>query len=135
MNTVIQGIGKKITKTSQDTFDRAKNFAEISRLNLKLANEERQLEELYANLGRMFYKLNKNQPGLLYKDVFRAIEGGVNNVTSIQKNIENIKNQKTFQKSNLPKEEPVETVYKLCTNCGEVGLATDILCINCQKPL
>lgn len=151
MSKIINEIGKKLSKTGQQALDKTKNFAEVSRLNIKLAEEEQQLEDLYANLGRMFYKVNKHKPELLYKEMFGAIGGSLQNVAAIQTQISGLKGNRACPQcgescvdgasycircgTGLNPVAPTEIVYKLCTNCGEVGQALDQTCAKCHKPL
>jgi len=151
MSAFLNGIGKKISKTGQQALGKTKNFAEVSRLNIKLSEEEQQLEDLYANLGRLFYKVNKNNPDLIYREMFGAIEGSIQNVAYLQRLINDLKGQRPCPEcgeaciegasycvrcgTGLNPIAVTEVVYKLCTNCGEVGQGTDERCIKCQKPL
>jgi len=153
MSNFFNEIGKKISKTGSQAIDRTKNFAEVSRLNLKLAEEEQQLEDLYANLGRLYFKANRNNPELMYREIFGAIEGSQKNAAYIQNLINELKGSRTCPDCKAPCLEeaaycarcgtglnPVtpmekEIVYKLCTNCGEVGQAGDERCFKCHRPL
>jgi len=153
MSNFLNEIGKKIGKTSSHALDRTKNFAEVSRLNLKLAEEEQQLEDLYANLGRLYFKASRNNPELMYREMFGAIEGSQKQISYLQTLINELKGKRSCPECKAACVEgaaycarcgtglnPVaptekEIVYKLCTNCGEVGQADDECCIKCQKPL
>ena len=48
---------------------------DLTKLGVKLEKEEANLEKLYANLGRVFYKINGKSPEIMYNDLFRTIAG------------------------------------------------------------
>ncbi|MCL1949159.1 MAG: zinc ribbon domain-containing protein [Turicibacter sp.] len=153
MNTFLKEVGQKLTKTGQGAIDKTKNFAEVSRLNLKLAEEEQQLEDLYANLGRLFYKVNQQNPDFIYREMFGAIEGSQKNADFLKEAIIALKGTRSCPQC---KEEAMpgaaycakcgqglnpgalpntEIVYKLCTSCGEISQSDDAHCHKCQRPL
>lgn len=72
--------GKKVTQTSQDAMKKTKEFAEIAKLNTQISDEEKRLNKIYMNLGRLYYQLYGNQPSLEFKDLCLAIEGSLKNV-------------------------------------------------------
>lgn len=47
--------GKKITDAGQGVAKQTKNLADVARLNSAIAEEEKKISKMYANLGELYY--------------------------------------------------------------------------------
>lgn len=48
--------GKKITSTTQNVVRSTKDMTDIARLNSLIADEQQQVEQLYAQVGKLYYE-------------------------------------------------------------------------------
>jgi len=150
MSSFLEEIGKKLSQASQDALEKTKRYAEISKINVKLLEEEEQLEKLYANLGRLYFQLNEKEPEIIYQDLFRAIEGSLQNIAHCQKTINEMKGLKACQScgeeiaegavycpqcGKILNNEVKELIYRICINCGTVSIGEEECCLNCENPL
>lgn len=55
-------LGKKISQTGQDVVRKTKNFADTTKISAQIAEQERQLSNLYQQLGRLYYEGHKDAP-------------------------------------------------------------------------
>lgn len=151
MGSFFEEFGKKLTQTGQGALEKTKQMTEISKLNIKLAEEDEQLEKLYANLGRLYYQqLNEKEPEILFQDICQAVAGSIKNMNYYQKAINDLKGIKHCETcgeevqegacycshcgQHLDKEAQAQ-VYRLCTNCGTVCSGLEEHCQKCENPL
>ena len=149
MGTFFEELGKKLSQTGQEAIEKTKQFTEISKLTAKLLDEEEQLEKLYANLGRTYYQINEKNPEAIYQDIFRAIEGSLENIKYQQKIINELKGLKTCESCHKEVAEEAtfcshcgyqlsskeeRQVYRVCTHCGTVSTGEEAECLTCQTP-
>jgi len=149
MGSFLEELGKKLSQTGQEALEKTKHFTEVSKLNAKLLDEEEQLERLYANLGRTYYQINKDNPEAVFQDIFRAIEGSLVNIKNQQKVINELKGLKTCELCHKEVDEDatycshcgqqltsdeVNGVYRVCIQCGTVSTGEEAECLTCQTP-
>ena len=60
----LDDLSRKLTQVGQEAASQTRVFAETTRINAKISDEERQLDALFAQLGRNFF---------CYKNVFPTI--------------------------------------------------------------
>ena len=97
------------------SLEKGKQFVGMSKIGLKLSKEEEQLEKLYANLGRLHYKVNFDEPEELYADMFRAIAGAQTQVKFLQSEIDRVRG------------------FRRCVFCGEETEISGTFCSYCGK--
>ena len=108
-------IGKKITDGGQKAAEQARIFAEVSRLNGLITEQERIISQLYSRIGQNYYELHK-------LDAEACVQAEVEGITMAEKRIEEIKAQIALVKGveSCPKcgcEIAKGTVF--CPQCGE----------------
>ncbi|MDY5113202.1 hypothetical protein [Bilifractor sp. HCP3S3_D3] len=83
-------LGSRIGKGAQDLGSAASTKA-------KLEMEKAKLKDIYAELGSLYYRENKDTPPFEYSDLFERIEKGEQAVADyeeiIDKNLKNLKKQ------------------------------------------
>lgn len=69
-------IGKKITNAGQETATKAKKFTEISKLNSLIGDKEKEISNLFVELGHFYYERSKNEesPEETVKQINRIYE-------------------------------------------------------------
>ena len=55
--------------------NKGRQVVDLTKMGVKIEKEEKNIEKLYANLGRVFYKIHKDPPEVMYEDLFRTIAG------------------------------------------------------------
>ena len=55
--------------------DRGRQVVDLTKMGVRIEKEEENIERLYANLGRVFYKIHEQAPEVVYEDLFRTIAG------------------------------------------------------------
>lgn len=150
MNTFFEQFGKKVSQTSQDAMKKTKEFAEFAKLSNQINEEEKRLNKIYMNLGKLYYKLNGMNPKLEYQDICLAIKGSLENINQLQSMIEELKG---IKRCNICRTEISEDssycqscgsklneqsdniVIAICASCGMENGAKATACIRCGKPI
>jgi len=108
-------IGENVSSAFIDGLEKGKQFIGMSKIGLKLSKEEEQLEKLYANLGRLHYKVSFDQPEELYADMFRAIAGAESQLKFLQSEMDRVRG------------------FRRCVFCGEETEISGTFCSHCGK--
>lgn len=150
MNTFLEQFGKKVSQTGQDAMKKTKELAEIAKLNTQINEEEKRLNKIYMNLGKLYYQLNGANPELEYQDICLAIKGSIRNINQFQLMIDELKGikrcktcgtempdtssycQSCGSKLNVQEE---KVVIIICEQCGMENGAKATSCVRCGKPL
>ena len=93
--------------------DKGRQVIDLTKMGVKIEKEENNIEKLYANLGRVFYKVHKEAPEVMYEDLFRTIAGA-------EKQLEYLKN-----------EEQIISGKSKCQKCDHEIHQADIFCSLC----
>lgn len=102
-------------KMISHVIDKSRQVVDLTKMSVKIDKEEKNIEQLYANLGRVFYQVNQEAPEVMYEDLFRTIAGA-------KKQLEYLKQE-------------IDLVRGLvrCVSCGSELQATDMFCSGCGK--
>lgn len=57
-----EDLGKKITQTSQGVVQKTKDTAEVIKLNGMISDEEKRINNLYAQIGKQYFELHFEAP-------------------------------------------------------------------------
>jgi len=97
--------------------DKGRQVIDLTKMGVKVEKEEQNIEKLYANLGRVFYKVHEKAPEIMYEDLFRTILGA-------EKQLEYLKNEALI----------ISGKYK-CQKCDHDLLSADLYCSLCGEPV
>lgn len=141
---------KKVTKSTQEITQKTKDIAEISKLNSQISDEQKQIYNLFTQIGEKYYSLYGNNPQEEFLDLCESINLSQSKVISFKNRIIEIKNIKTCLNcgaecsadvafcsicgAELPKQEHLKEENisnKFCSNCGTKLLSTAIFCPEC----
>lgn len=61
--TFFDDFGKKLGVVAETTVTKAKELTEITKLNMQISSEERKLEKLYAEIGKLVFEKEKDKSG------------------------------------------------------------------------
>ena len=95
--------------------DKGRQVVELTRMGVKIEKEEQNIEKLYANLGRVFYKVHDVAPEVMYEDLFRTIAGAYRQLEYFQQEAKLISNRGK------------------CQTCDHDMHPTDVYCASCGK--
>ena len=94
--------------------DRGRQVVDLTKIGVKIEKEAENVEKLYANLGRVFYKVHEVAPEVMYADLFRTIEGAERQLEFLKRESELISGRGKCQK--CEHDLHVNDVY--CSLCG-----------------
>ena len=108
-----------LKKSGQEAAGKAKDLAEVTKLQLAQKEQERKLEQLYAQLGKSFYEKAVQEENAEFSDLLQSI-------TQTREEIETCEEQQLLIKGGVR-----------CAACGTLMEADAMFCPNCgaQKEL
>ena len=62
----LDDFGKKLSTAADLAVDKAKDLAETGKLKLDVAAEEKEIQNLYVQIGKAVYHLEKDNPDSVY---------------------------------------------------------------------
>ncbi|NLA76578.1 MAG: hypothetical protein GX851_01890 [Clostridiales bacterium] len=92
--------GKKIAQTAQNTAKQAKEFAEISKINTQIADEQRALNSFYMQIGQKYYNMFGGEPAVEFSQLCLNVAESENKIAAFQREVLQIKHA------------------RICPNCG-----------------
>lgn len=106
-------LGKKFTQAGQEVTQQAKIFAETTKINSHISDEEKQINNLFIQIGKNYFEMNKNNASDVYADIMVSI-------TDAQARIEQYKEQ-------IRKIKGISN----CPNCGAEVANGSMFCNSC----
>lgn len=85
-------LGKKIGSAAEATASKAKEVAEVTKLNSKVNEEERTVEKLYLEIGKAIYQADKDNPESVVFELLSKVTSSLNTVEQLKAKIEEVKN-------------------------------------------
>ena len=61
-----EGIGKKLAQSGQEAAQKAKNTAEVIKLNSMISDEEKRINNFYLQIGKLYYETYGENPEELF---------------------------------------------------------------------
>ena len=148
-----EGIGKKLTQTSQDVMKKTKNFADTTKISAMISDEERGIQELYRKLGKSYYELHRETPEEDLSALVGEIAEKEDKIRQCREQIAQINGVKKCPECGAevaenavfcnscgaklplkPVEEP-EVYYVVCSSCGENVPEGQKFCIHCGSAM
>ncbi|MCL1990272.1 MAG: hypothetical protein FWG67_05200 [Defluviitaleaceae bacterium] len=94
--------------------DRGRQVVDLTKMGIRIEKEEENIETLYANLGRVFYKVHEMSPEVMYEDLFRTIAGSERQLAYLKRETQLISGRGKCQKCDHALH--VNDLY--CSLCG-----------------
>jgi Zn finger protein HypA/HybF involved in hydrogenase expression len=107
---------KKVTDTTQGAVRGAKEFADTSRLNSLISDEQKQITNLYVQIGKYAYEHSAETGDSVLKDLFNAVSAANGRIAGHQAEIQQIKG------------------VKICPSCGNEVPVASAFCSSCGSP-
>ena len=110
-------LGKKLSDTGQEAATKARNFAEVTRINGLISDTERRISRLYGEIGQSYYERHKDDPAAEEAERISAILSAYGEIAQYQEQIKQIKG------------------VEQCPNCGAEVAAGSAFCNACGAKL
>lgn len=102
-------------KIISDVIDKSRQVVDLTKIGVKIDKEEKNIEQLYANLGRVFYQVNKEAPEVMYEDLFRTIAGANKQLAYLKQELDTVRGLKHCVSCNSE----LEVSDLFCSVCGQ----------------
>ena len=148
----LDGIGKKISDAGQSTVKKTQDFANVSKLNSQIADEEKNQNRLYYQIGKLYFSKHQNDCEDEFVSLVRNVIDSEARIKDYRHEISVIKGIVICPKcgaenavgamfctscgADIPKEESlVDDSVEKCPNCGEFVPKGTRFCTSCGKPM
>nr|WP_300094842.1 hypothetical protein [Sedimentibacter sp.] len=84
-------IGKKIGDVAGSATDMAKDFAETTKLNSEISAEEKQINQLFLEIGKFIFESEKENPDSVVAEFISKIKASQQTIEELKRKIEEIK--------------------------------------------
>lgn len=106
--------GKKLSKVGQEAAAQTKIFAETAKINAKIAEEEKQINNLYLQIGKSFFEANNENPSAEYADLMIGIKDAQARISQYKEQIGTIKGVRNCPSCGAE----VTNGSAFCNSCG-----------------
>ena len=122
-------LGKKIGGVAEVAADKAKDLAEITKLNYEIATTQKQIDNSYMEIGKQVFLQEKDNPDSPVAELCRNIIAAQKTITDLDVKIQLIKQEAPTNagSSAAPK--------KFCTSCGAEVVGMNKFCPGCGAPI
>ncbi|MEL1136550.1 zinc-ribbon domain-containing protein [Desulfitobacterium sp. THU1] len=139
-------IGKKIGDVAGSAADKAKELAEITKLNASISAEEKKIQVYYQEIGELIFQQDKENPNSSAAELCQKILASQRIIVEFKQNILELKEDKGVENpvpvdamditpEEQPQSGPQSEAQIICQNCGTVNPVTNKFCQNCGTAL
>lgn len=107
-------IKETVTDTSKMVAQKAKDMAEVTKLNGQISTEEAKIKEAYLAIGKRYFEENMGEVSDAYINDFTIINEAKARISELQEQIKTIKG--VFSCPNCGAEVTTESAF--CSSCG-----------------
>lgn len=86
-------LGKKISEVADTASDKAKDFAETTKLNQAISAEEKQINQFFLDLGKFVFENERYNPDSPVKDMCDKIIASQKNIDELRQKVREIKEE------------------------------------------
>ncbi len=110
----LRPVGEKLSESGKKAVDKTKELAEIAKLTLSVNEEEKKINEMYAEIGREYVTRFANEEGRLLPEVIEGIYEAKKKVDALNERIRELKGQSLCTSCGAKMDEE----SKFCPECG-----------------
>ena len=132
----LKEIEKRITKTSQGIITKTKNFADITKLNALISEEERNIDAMCLQIGKLFCECNDSKANPQVCELAERVAKSNEIIKDLRRRITQI-NAEQESKNNIEVtcvESSIDTPTDntvFCSNCQSKITEDQHFCTNC----
>ena len=126
----LNDLGKKIGGVAEVAADKAKDLAEITKLNCEITATQKQIDNGYMEIGKRVFLQEKDNPESPVAELCRNIIAAQQTIADIEAKIQLVKSEAptNVASSDVPSK-------KFCTNCGAEVVGINKFCPVCGAPI
>ncbi|MDR1060664.1 MAG: zinc ribbon domain-containing protein [Clostridiales bacterium] len=117
--SLLDGIGKKIAETTQNVVRSTKELTDTARLNSLISDEQRQITNLRAQIGKLIYEAGEHDPETQIGKLCIAITAANERIARHTEEIRQVKGTKRCQVCGA--DVPLASAF-----CGKCGAAAEV---------
>lgn len=84
-------LSKKLSQTSADVMKKTKDFADTTKLNSMISDEERNIQEAYRQMGKVYFDMHKDAPAAEMAEFVAQVVAAQEKIVQYNKEIAQIK--------------------------------------------
>ncbi len=104
---------RKLSMVGQEAASQTKVFAEKTRINAKISDEERQINSFFQIIGKNYFEANKDNPNAEYKDQILSIKDAYIRIEGLREQLRTV------------------TGVRICPQCGAEVSNGSLFCNAC----
>jgi len=130
-------LGKKISGAAEVAADKAKELAEITKLNYEISSTQKQIDNDYNEIGRQIFQMEKDNPASPVAELCQKITAAQESIAALNAKIQQIKSDGQTSTvpaaaSTAPSDAPAK---RFCSNCGTEVSPEGKFCPGCGTPI
>lgn len=149
--TFLKNLGEKIGSAAGSAAAKAKEMAEIAKLNSAIGTEEKHINQAYLEIGKLVFELDKDNPESPVAEHCNKILAAQQSIAELRQKIAALKEDDKPPVVEKVEEKPilVEAVVveqpqveaqsaparKFCPNCGAENNVNSKFCNGCGQPM
>jgi len=114
-------VGETLSVKGKEAVKKAKEMADISNLSVQISSQEKIINKLYAELGKAYFELHREEEDGPYASRFREIKSASEKIQELKGEINKIKGVKTCE--NCGADMDADAAY--CPGCGTKASAEE----------
>jgi len=114
-------VGETLSVKGKEAVKKAKEMADISNLSVQISSQEKIINKLYAELGKAYFELHREEEDGPYASQFREIKSASEKIQELKGEINKIKGVKTCE--NCGADMDADAAY--CPGCGTKASAEE----------
>lgn len=143
---------KKASEVAAKTVQKTQEFAETSKLNSRVTEEEKKIDGYYYQIGKLYVSLHPTDCEAELAELVQSVRESEEKIEALKKNIQDIRGVQRCEKCGaevardagfcstcgapLPKPEPVaEEAGEKCDKCGAAIDKDMRFCMACGNPV
>ncbi len=139
------GFLDSVTKFTSGVAEKTKGNVDVLSLNSQISGNEKEINELYRQLGGFYYAAHKNDPEEPFKETVATITQRLNTIENLKAEIEKKKEEIAAVQLTAPAAAAatvaaptmMQPTGKVCQKCGQ-PIGDELFCGNCgakQEPV